>query len=39
MSAIAARELVREGYANVWNLDGGIIAWREAGYPLMRRKR
>jgi rhodanese-related sulfurtransferase len=38
MSAIAARELVREGYTNVWNLDGGMIAWREAGYSLAHRK-
>lgn len=39
MSATAAPELVREGYTNVWNLDGGMIAWREAGYPLVHRKR
>jgi len=34
MSATAARTLVRLGFTNVWNLDGGMIAWREAGYPL-----
>lgn len=35
MSAIAARTLVSSGYANVWNLDGGMIAWQETGYPLL----
>ncbi len=39
MSAIAARALVRLGYTNVYNLDGGMIAWKNAGYPLADKKR
>lgn len=35
MSAITARILVALGYSNVWNLDGGMIAWKQAGYPLL----
>lgn len=35
MSAIAARELVAAGYTDVWNLDGGMNAWRAQGYPLL----
>lgn len=39
MSAIAARELVKRGYTNVYNLDGGMIAWKAAGYPLLDKQR
>jgi phage shock protein E len=39
MSAIAARALVKGGYTDVWNLEGGMIAWEQAGYPLGRRGR
>ena len=35
MSDIAARTLVRLGYTNLWNLEGGMIAWRQRGYPLI----
>jgi rhodanese-related sulfurtransferase len=36
MSATAATTLVGLGYTNVWNLDGGMIAWEDGGYPLLR---
>jgi len=32
MSAIAAQELVKAGYTNIWNLDGGMVAWEKSGY-------
>jgi rhodanese-related sulfurtransferase len=33
-SALAADNLRRMGYTNVISMDGGIRAWREAGYPI-----
>ena len=38
MSDIAVRALVQAGYTNVWNLDGGMIAWEQAGYSLSKNK-
>lgn len=39
MSAIAAGTLVKRGYTNVWNLEGGMVAWEKGGYPLVHRSR
>ncbi len=33
-SALAAESLQKMGYTNVVSMDGGIRAWRQAGYPL-----
>lgn len=33
-SALAADSLRQMGYTNVVSMDGGIRAWREAGYPI-----
>ena len=35
-SALAADNLQKMGYTNVISMDGGIRAWREAGYPIER---
>ncbi len=35
MSEIAARTLVRLGYTNIWQLKGGMVEWRQQGYPLL----
>jgi rhodanese-related sulfurtransferase len=34
MSEIAAQALVRLGYRSVYNLDGGVVAWQEAGFEV-----
>jgi rhodanese-related sulfurtransferase len=35
-SALAAESLQKMGYQRVVSMDGGIKAWRNAGYPLER---
>lgn len=35
MSAIAARTLVGLGYTSVYNLDGGLNAWRGRGFEVL----
>ena len=34
MSVIAAEDLVLLGYTNIWNLDGGMMEWEQAGYEI-----
>jgi rhodanese-related sulfurtransferase len=34
-SASASSSLVDAGYADVYNMEGGITAWKVAGYPIV----
>lgn len=34
MSEIAAEALVKLGYADIWNLDGGMLGWEQAGFEI-----
>ena len=36
MSTIAAEALLEEGYTNLYELDGGMVAWEQAGYQIER---
>jgi rhodanese-related sulfurtransferase len=38
-SAQAAQSLLDLGYANVWNLDGGMTAWQASGRQLVTKNR
>ena len=38
MSTSAAKDLARLGYTQVFELDGGMRAWRVAGYELISRE-
>ncbi len=35
MSAIAAKELTKLGYTNVYDVPGGMKAWKQAGFELI----
>lgn len=35
-SAQASAQLVKAGYRQVFNVDGGMNAWTTAGYPVKR---
>jgi len=35
-SALAADNLQKMGYTNVWSLDGGHRGWKEKGFPLIQ---
>ena len=39
MSDTAARTLVGLGYRNVWHLEGGMNAWKGAGFTLIHKAR
>ncbi len=39
MSDIAARFLVKHGYTNLANLEGGMIAWEQAALPIEQKQR
>jgi len=34
MSAIAAENLIKLGYTNIWNLKGGMAGWEQAGFEI-----
>lgn len=38
-SAIAAQQLVSQGYRQVHNLQGGLLAWQSSGYTIQRGNR
>ena len=36
MSSDAAQTLTRLGYTNIWDVDGGMMAWEKEGYQLIQ---
>ena len=39
MSTMAAEKLVKLGFKNIWNLEGGMITWKNAGFPILEKTR
>ena len=37
MSGIAVRRLLKDGFRNIYMLDGGMTAWKAAGFKLVNR--
>lgn len=35
MSDVAAKTLTRQGYTNIRDVDGGMVAWEKEGYQLV----
>ena len=35
-SALAADNLQKMGYTNVWSMDGGMRSWRDKGFPVAK---
>jgi len=33
-SAISSQDLINNGFSEVYNMEGGIAAWQNAGYPV-----
>ncbi len=34
MSEIATEALIKQGYTNIWDLAGGMVAWEQAGFDI-----
>lgn len=34
-SALAAKQLKKMGYSNIFSLSGGVRGWKDAGFPLV----
>lgn len=38
MSRLAVKDWLQAGYTNLYNLDGGFVAWQEAGFNLLQKE-